>query len=81
MGRGHLGSNILFRLKGGYMKQIQYKKPIIIRKIRDDVWQKFRVICKKQGIKSANRGTIQLIEKCVAEYEAEYGEVICNSKG
>ena len=78
LGHCHWGSNILFRLKGGYMKQIQYKKPIIIRKIRDDVWQKFRVICKKQGIKSANRGTIQLIEDCVAKYESEYGEVVCN---
>ena len=61
--------------------KVDYKKPIIIRKIRDNVWQKFRVICKNQGIKSANRGTIKLIEDCVAKYEAEYGEVICNSKG
>jgi len=58
---------------------VDYKKPIIIRKIANDVWQKFRVICKNQGIKSANKGVINLIAECVAEYESE-GEVKCNSK-
>ena len=46
-----------------------YKKPIVIRKIRDEVWQKFRDICKEKKIKSANRGVIKLIEDYVKKYE------------
>jgi len=51
-------------------KPANYKKPIIIRRIRDEVWQKFRVICKKQNIKSANRGVIKLIEDYVSQHES-----------
>ena len=50
-------------------KPANYKKPIVIRKIRDDVWQKFRVICLRHNIKSANRGVIKLIEDYVKKYE------------
>jgi len=52
-----------------------YKKPIVIRKIDNSIWQKFRVICKKQGIKSANKGVIKLIAECVAKEEET-----CSSK-
>jgi len=56
------------------MKQIQYKKPIIIRKIRDDVWQKFRKLCAKRDI-SANKGVIRLITDYVEKMEES-----CNCK-
>jgi len=59
------------------MKEV-YKKPIVIRKIRDDVWQKFRKLCAKHDI-SANKGVIRLITNYVER--AECGEeVICNCK-
>jgi len=50
------------------MKAENYKKPIIIRKIRDKVWQKFRVICADQDI-SANKGVIRLITEYVERME------------
>ena len=52
------------------MKAENYKKPIIIRKIRDNVWQKFRVICAAQDI-SANKNVIKLITEYVEKMEAK----------
>jgi len=54
--------------------KVDYKKPIIIRKIRDNVWQKFRVICADHDI-SANKGVIRLITDYVEKMEES-----CNSK-
>ena len=56
------------------------KPDIMIRGLLNTVWQKFRIICKEEGLPSANYGVQKLIKKAVKQYEAEHGEVICNSK-
>ena len=64
------------------MKKISKKEfpDIMIRGLSNPVWQKFRIICKEEGLPSANYGVHRLIKKTVKQYEAEHGEVICNSK-
>jgi len=64
------------------MKKISKKEnpDIMIRGLLNPVWQKFRIICKEEGLPSANYGVHRLIKKAVREHEAEHGEVICNSK-
>ena len=64
------------------MKKISKKEfpDIMIRGLVNPVWQKFRIICKEEGLPSANYGVHRLIKHAVAEYEVEHGEVIWNSK-
>jgi len=64
---------IVFK-EGKTMKAENYKKPIIIRKIRDKVWQRFRQICAAHDI-SANKNVIKLITEYVEKMEES-----CNSK-
>ena len=52
-----------------------YKKPIVIRKIDNSIWQKFKVICKENDPPTANYGVKRLIRNAVKQYEAEHGEV------
>ena len=58
------------------MKKSKKERPdIMIRGLVNTVWQKFRVICRNEGLPSANYGIHRLIKKAVSEYEAEHGEV------
>lgn len=58
------------------MKKSKKERPdIMIRGLLNPVWQKFRLICKNEGLPSANYGVHRLIKKAVKEHEAEHGEV------
>ena len=56
-------------------KNNKIKGDILIRGLLRATWQKFKIICKNEGLPSANYGVHRLIKHTVAEYEAEYGEV------
>lgn len=46
-------------------------------RVDEKVWTKFRYVC-DEVCRTANRQLIQLILKCIADYEEEWGEISPN---
>ena len=59
------------------MKKISKKEfpDIMIRGLKNTIWQKFRKICKKKELPSANYGVHRIIKNAVKQYEKEHGEI------